>query len=125
MNWQCRVKNDRPSLLDLAFVQRPEEVREIECFPPLGNNDHCVIQLPLTTSGINLLPTRWIKQLHRVDASAVELHARELDWSPHESDEGEGERQRKASGQPFSTVGESQPNAQAKMDDACYAAGSR
>ncbi len=82
-------EGNRPSVLDLAFVQRPEEVRDIECLPPLGNSDHCVIGLSLNTAGLDLPPPRWIKQYHKVDASAVMLQARALDWLPHDGDDAE------------------------------------
>ncbi len=44
-----------------------------------------------------------------MDAVAVELQARALDWLPHEGDDVES----KAAGQPFGTVGKSRPYTQA------------
>ncbi len=83
------LESNRPSLLDLAFVQRPEEVSEIECLPPLGTSDHCVIHLALNTGGLKLPPPRWIKQYHRVDPASVELQAQALDWISREGDDAE------------------------------------
>ncbi len=70
------------SNLDLPFIQRPDDVRDIGCLPPLGNSDHCVIRLSLNTEGLNLPPPRWVKKHHMVDAAAVVLQARALDWWP-------------------------------------------
>ncbi len=77
------------SLLDLTFVQKPEEVWEIDSLPSLGNSDHCVIRLVVNTRGLNLPPPRWVKQYHRVDPEAVLLQARALDWMPHEGEDAE------------------------------------
>ncbi len=82
-------ESNRPSLLDLAFVQKPEEVREIDSLPPLGNSDHCVIRLVLNTGGLNLPPPRWVKLCHRVDPEAILLQVRALDWMQHEGDDAE------------------------------------
>ncbi len=35
-------EGNRPSLLDLAFIHKPENVRNIDCLPPLGKSPHRV-----------------------------------------------------------------------------------
>ncbi len=82
-------ESNRPSLLDLAFVQKPEEVWKMDSLLPLGSSDHCVIRLVLNTGGLNLPPPRWVKQYHRADPQVILLQARALDWMPHEGDDAE------------------------------------
>ncbi len=50
MHFSTRLRESyRPLWLGMGFFQKPEEVREIERLPPLGNSDFCVIRLLQTT----------------------------------------------------------------------------